>query len=232
MDLNFIRNTSDENLPYKLFNFIIFSPKKLNSSFFANINTHFSTFILQKYELSEKYLIEKYIEKDDVVLELGGCLGVTSLLINKQINTKSAHLVFEIDKEKYKFLTKNKKINNSKFQVINGAISDNKKMFYKSSNNFWGGKISPIGKDSDQIKTYSLSNIFNEFNLNFNTLVMDIEGGEIEIIKNPYLSKFKKIIFENHYLEDFLVNNQLKKELEKNGFTKKESLNKVEYWIK
>ena len=66
---------------------------------------------------------------------------------------------------------------------------------YKESHNFWGGKMVEH-KTSKPIKTYNLSDLEHKFNLKFNTLVMDIEGGEVEVIEELNLIRFDKLLFD------------------------------------
>ena len=219
------------NSSYALFDFNINAPSKLDKYFFANINTHYNCFVIENYELSEKKLIEKYLEKEDVVLELGGCLGVISLVTNKIISNKKNHVVLEIDKMKFDFLKLNRDENKAKFQLLNAAISDKKNIYYQPSTNFWGGKITSNSKNK-LIETFNLLDIEKKFNITFNTLIMDIEGGEIEIFKKQNLNKVKKVIFENHYTHDLKQNNYIKKIMGGIGFKKIECLNKVEVWLK
>jgi FkbM family methyltransferase len=217
---------------YNLFGFKINSPSRLNKHFFANINTHFNCFALNNYELSEKYLIEKYIDKTDHILELGGCLGVISLISNNLLINKSNHVVFEIDELKFNYLKINKNKNNANFNIINGAISDNPKMYYRPSYNFWGGEITASEVNAKRIKTNNIKEIEYKFKIKFNTLIMDIEGGEIEIFENQNLNHFEKIIFENHFTNDKDQNAKIVKLLTTIGFKSIESKGKVEIWKK
>lgn len=232
MNLSFIRNIYDESIPYELFGFNVYAPKKLNKSFFANINTHFSCFALENYELSEKYLIEKYLDRNDCVLELGGCLGVISLIINNVLTNKSNHVVFEIDKFKFSFLEKNRIVNKSRFITVNAAVSNHDNIYFKQSNNFWGGELTKNPVGTIRVKSMNMNNISKTFNLKFNTLIMDIEGGEIEIFENESLINFEKIIFENHYLNDVNKKLLIENNLHIIGFTKKDTHGKVEFWSK
>ena len=217
---------------YNLYGFKVNSPSKIDKYFFANINTHFNCFALSNYELSEKYLIEKYLDKTDKILELGGCLGVISLITNSILNIKSNHIVLEIDELKFKYLKLNKHVNEAKFHIINGAISDNNKMYYMPSSNFWGGQITDSVKNTKSINTYNINEIEDEFQIKFNTLIMDIEGGEIEIFEKQDLKYIKKIIFENHYTNDKDQNTKIAKILKGFGYKSIETNGKVEVWIK
>ena len=94
-----IKNFSSNE--FNVYGFKIVSPKKIDNYYFANLNAKFNSFILEKYEVNEKVLIEKYLDQNDVVLELGGCIGVISNLITRIINNNGAHVVLEIDENKF-----------------------------------------------------------------------------------------------------------------------------------
>ena len=220
---------ANSNNTFSVYGFQIKSPKKINKYFFANLNSKFSSFIQEKYEFREKQLVEKYLNQDDIVLELGGCIGVVSLLINKILKNKLNHIVLEIDKINLKFLELNRQNNNAKFKIIHGVLSMQDKLYYKKSHSFWGGKISKK-ENSNPIKSYSLKELELKSNLKFNTLVMDIEGGEVEVINDLDLNQFKKILFEIHFERkdsNYIV---IEEKLIHFNFKKKESYGRVEYW--
>ena len=171
---------------FSLYGFRIKSPKSIDKYFFANLNTKFSSFILQRYEEDEKALIENYLEKNDVVLELGGCIGVISSIINSKLENKENHLVLEIDPRKFNFLKINKKINNSGFKLFNGVLSNKKGLFYESSTNFLSGSLTE-NETELPVESSSLKKLEMNYNLKFNVLVMDIEGGEVEVIEETDL---------------------------------------------
>jgi FkbM family methyltransferase len=214
---------------YSVYGFTIASPKKIDKYFFANLNTKFNSFILEKYEVNEKKLIEKHLNQNDIVLELGGCMGVISLLINNILNKKEGHIVIEIDSNKFEYLQLNRKLNNGKFKMLNGALSNNRNLYYKESNNFWGGKMVEY-KTSKPVKAYNLPDLEQKFNLTFNTLVMDIEGGELEVIKKLNLISFEKLLFEIHFNREKNQYKTIEKRLKDNNFILKESYGRVEYW--
>ena len=219
--------------PYNLYGFKIHSPYKLNNSFFANVNTHYNSFIIEGYEGDEMKLISRYLESDDSVLELGGCLGVISCLINKKLNKPKNHVVFEISPINFEYLKKNKLANGCKFKCVNGLISLNNDVFFDESNNFLSGK-----KDNSNGKR--VQNIINPnnlsiFNIQFNVLVMDIEGGEIDILNEINLAPFNKIIYENHLSHGFISKKEfdlIEEKLVNCGFLKKSSSGNVDYWRK
>lgn len=224
-----IKNFSSNE--FNVYGFKIVSPKKIDNYYFANLNAKFNSFILEKYEVNEKVLIEKYLDQNDVVLELGGCIGVISNLITRIINNNGAHVVLEIDENKFKYLTLNKKLNNAHFKLVNGALSNKKKLYYEEANSFWGGRVVEY-ENSNPVDCYNLLEIEEKSNLKFNTLVMDIEGGESEVINELDLYSFNKLLFEIHFDRDEDPYRKIEKKLNSNNFIKKDSHARVEYWEK
>lgn len=216
--------------PYRLFNLKIKAPFRLDNNLLANFNTHFNCFGIENYELSEKHLIEKYLDSKDSVLELGGCLGVISLVTNKLLSNKKKHVVLEIDSEKYKYLKHNKITNKAEFFCCNGALSRNEDLFYERGIGIWGGKASNIGTDKEKVVAYTIKDLETKYNLVFNTLIMDIEGGELELFKTFAIKQFNKIIFENHYTNN--KNLEIENILKTNSFNLIEKIGKVEFWKK
>jgi hypothetical protein len=51
--------------------------------------TELGSTITGKYEKSERTLVNKYLKANDIVLEMGACVGVVSLTINNQLKDKT-----------------------------------------------------------------------------------------------------------------------------------------------
>jgi len=191
----------------------------------------------RNHEVEERYLITKYLQKDDIVLELGGCIGVVSCLINNILEQKENQVVVEPNPRMLEFLMFNKKLNNSKFSIIDKIISNNSKndFFiydeYMSSSSKKRNQRNLISKI--KIEGVKIKDLEKLYNLKFNTLIMDIEGGEIDIVKSFDLNSFKKLIIEYHH--KILSENdriQYLKQLEKFKFKLVERKGDVEYWKK
>jgi len=157
-----------------------------------------------KGEDVEQSLMLKYIENDDIVLELGGNIGRVSCLIASIIADDKNLLTFECNPKHYKEILENRNNNHFEFNIEDKAISENK-LYQFGWNTFTEYERSKYNKkDQDlmfEIKTITLSEIKKKYNLNFNTLVMDCEGAFYYIIQSfPEIMKgIKKIIVENDY---------------------------------
>lgn len=177
---------------------------------------------LEKFEHREQALAKKYIQPNDVVLELGARYGSVSCVINSKLNNKKNQVVVEPDQRVWKTLKKNREINKCEFRIIEGFISE-KKLDLINLDVYYGGYgASCIKNQNTKIPSYTLESIENKYNLKFNVLVADCEGGlEYFFQENPdFYKTLRLIIFEADYVEDCdydKIKNQLKSE----GFIKK-----------
>jgi len=212
--------------PVKIFNSKYFFPKntrsiELGGYFFGN------------YEKEEKYLIDKYIEIEDTVIELGGNVGVISNQINRKLKNKQKHLVFEPNPNLIYYLEINKKINKSNFEIIEGVISKNEKIEFFISNNILSSSTKIKSNNLIYPKCFNLNELIEKYKTKFNTLVMDIEGGEIDLIKNFNLFNFSKLIIEFHPGKTSIEEiNSSKKILKDYGFKMIDKKSDVEFWFK
>ena len=172
-----------------------------------------------KIEDVEQKLSNIYVEKDDIVLELGARYGSVSCVVNKILNNKENHVVVEPDDRVWEALEKNKKINNCKFNIIKGFIS-NKKLNLTNKNCYLGGYGSTfIFDENTDIPSYSLEHVKKQYMLNFNVLIADCEGFlETFFDENPsFYQELRLIIFECDYAKKCNYN-KIKNSLKNNNF--------------
>ena len=152
-------------------------------------------FLHDEYERAESYLIKKYMTGSEKVLELGGCIGYISCLISL-LGIKN-HTVLEINKNLIPIIHLNKQLNDAKFEVRHGTISDDTVYFEKSRKMTTGKTNSQSG---ELVPLYNLNELEEISDFEFNTLVCDIEGAEFKLLRFLDLTKFEKIFIEWHDL--------------------------------
>lgn len=152
------------------------------------------------YESSERELIH-HIKDSASVLELGGCLGVVSCLINDKLSEPSNHIVVEPNKSLIDVLNKNAKNNNCLYQTFNGVLGkvEDKVLFAESPKNIVQSALS-TKRMHRRWKNYEVTAttiicLEKMFDVKFDTLVMDVEGHEFYI--------FEEILFVDNYIEKF-----------------------------
>ena len=156
---------------------------------------------IDKIEKQEQLLVRKYIDENDVVLELGARYGSVSCIINSKLINKNNQVSVEPDNRVWGALELNKQINNCEFNIIQGFISE-KKLDLTNLNNYHGGYGSTfIYNENSKIPSYTLDEIEKKYNLKFNVLVADCEGFLEEFFnENTHLyNQLRLIIFEADY---------------------------------
>jgi FkbM family methyltransferase len=154
-------------------------------------------FAADTYELPERQLILKHLPPDSRVLELGGCIGVVSCLVNSLLTDRRAHVVVEANPFLIPFLERNRDVNGAEFSVEHCVVTRATEAVLSLAADMDSSKAGDHGL---AVPTRTCENIEARYQLSFDTLVMDIEGAESEFIKENKLlfHKIKLIVVEFH----------------------------------
>tara|TARA_A100001037_G_scaffold279240_1_gene280900 strand:- start:119 stop:790 length:672 start_codon:yes stop_codon:yes gene_type:complete len=158
----------------------------------------------------------KYIDPNSSVLELGGCLGIVSLLVNKKLNNPNKHIVLEPNPRLIPFMETIKADNDGQYEIVNAFLSTSEETrdFSLHPNHIMGGQLGKrAGFETIQCSGVTMSALEEKYNTTFNTIIMDIEHGEYDLFTKGFFNK-----------ESIKNINFLMIELHKNS--KKESLRK------
>ena len=180
-----------------------------------------------EWESSEIQLIKKYLKPEDTVLELGACIGVVSCVTNAMLSNPANHVVVEANPKTTKALELNKARNGSKFEIENCLVfREHSGKFYPASGAPQSGSTiihndgrvdkkgneNPNQFDFDfvQLPVVTVDELEEKHRKKFNTLIMDIEGGEFQFIQenNDFLSNIDLAIIEFHHRFDLPGCNQ------------------------
>jgi len=172
-----------------------------------------------KEELVEQTMAYNFIDQNAVVLELGSNIGRNSLIISKILNNSSNLVTLEMDKVFADKCQENKIANGLNFHIINAALSYIPLYCQNKKHGEGGGYCVDTKYNNDyvQCSTITFEEIERQYNLKFDTLVVDCEGGFYYILKsNPnILANIKLLIIENdfpviehkNYLNELLLQN-------------------------
>ena len=164
-----------------------------------------------RYEIEEYNIVNNFFNKNDNVLEIGACLGYVTNLLSKKVN-----LVITVEanpelKESLNLCITNNNLNNVK--IYNTYISNNtnKNIDFQTYDNIVAGSGDREDKEinnvrgwgnSQKIYTITPTKLIDIENINLiNSLVLDIEGGELKFIEEnkEFISKnVNKICIELH----------------------------------
>jgi FkbM family methyltransferase len=151
-------------------------------------------------ELPEQLMSLQYINSSSTVLELGGNIGRNSCVISSILDDSSRLVVLETNEDDAKILAKNRDSNGFKFNIETCAISKNR--MFQHGWNCVESEFQP-GPEWKEVKTVPWEYITNKYDLKFDTLVADCEGGLFYILyqQEHFIDSFKTIIVENDYLD-------------------------------
>lgn len=173
-------------------------------------------------DVLKKRLIDQTWEKDEAnsvamldknasVLELGACIGIVSTLINKRISNPTNHVAIETNIKLIETLNKVKQDNACGFHIVNAFLSmypNDIKDFSIHPNHIMAGRLGKAkGFEHIKCKGITLQELEKKFNLQFDTIVMDIEQGEYELYHNGFFAEeniqnIKSMMIEFHNNKD------------------------------
>jgi FkbM family methyltransferase len=157
----------------------------------------------RKFETPEQDLAKKYIQANDVVLELGARYGSVSCVINSKLNCKTNQVVVEPDQRVWGALERNRFANKCRFHIVKGFLSSKKLDLTNLDDWFGGYGATSVESETSKIPSFSLQEIKEKYSLSFNVLVADCEGFLEQFFdENPgFYKQLRLIIFEADYPE-------------------------------
>lgn len=168
-------------------------------------------FQINSYEKRERKYLKSYLNPEATVLELGGCIGIVASVANSLLQHPERHIVVEANPELVPYIERNKAHNGSSFIVENCMISN------KTENDFYIGPT--IGESSARRKSLkkisvpgrTIADLEQKHQLKFDTLIMDIEGAELELLREnkAWLQNLNTVILEIHPHPEMLTDDEV-----------------------
>jgi FkbM family methyltransferase len=158
-------------------------------------------FFLRRYEAVERRFARRYVTPDATVLELGGCLGVVACVVNRRLADCRRHIVFEPHPAIAGYLEQNRERNGCSFAVRRQIVAAQGPAVFYLRDPFVGGSslLRPDGRGI-AVPTVTIPELEVETGLSFDTLIVDIEGGEHGFFaeNTQLLSRARLVIVEFH----------------------------------
>ena len=139
----------------------------------------------------------KYFDQDDIIVEFGCGLGISSSLIQNKLKTKM--FCFDANSKAVSYANKLFKINNLNLTALNIALGDGKKnVFFVNDDYLLSSFDKPNKKNFNvvNVNTNSLKQIIKKFKPT--AILCDIEGAEKKYFDPTKLANVKKIVIELH----------------------------------
>lgn len=170
----------------------------------ADIGIRYSLALGRPYEAPEADMVSKYLSFGQNVIELGGCYGIISALIRKQIGPDAKHIIVEADPSLAKICATNANLENTnnRAELVVAAVdySGAKEISFAKGQNAHDGHVANSGEPGFVVATTTLAEQIKKLPDNEYILVCDIEGAELELSINEKkaLSQAYLIILETH----------------------------------
>jgi FkbM family methyltransferase len=156
-----------------------------------------------QYEREEASQIHRIVQEGDRVVELGAGIGFIGALVAQTAKASSIDL-YEANPKLISIIEQTRKLNGAAFNVHNKVVlSDNSSgsldiPFYLRSN-FWASSLSPGPypySDVVNVPTISFADMIQKHDPTM--LIVDIEGGELQLFHNVSIGNVKKVYIELH----------------------------------
>lgn len=150
-------------------------------------------------EMDEIIAAQKYINSEDVIVELGAGIGIAAARINKTVKPKK-HICFEANSRIIPYLKNLFQLNEMNVIVENIALGDDTKIkFYALDDYILSSFTKPKNRnDFTEIDVTSMScqKIIDDFVPS--AIFCDIEGAELDYLDASHFKSVKTIVIELH----------------------------------
>ena len=158
--------------------------------------------LLGRYERPERELLRRHLDPAQAVVELGGGLGIVASLINGRLHRPENHVVLEPNPRALPVIEANRRLNNARFTVVHGALAYTGRV---ATLRFGEDVLSTTVRDEPsgdvQVPATTLAALLDRVGWNQCVLVMDIEGAEVELVRNEsalLAQRVSMIVMEDH----------------------------------
>lgn len=159
-------------------------------------------FLTGEYESEERWLVEKHLQKDIDIVELGGGLGYLSCFFDHWMARGQKQIVVEADEQLISIIKQTREMNDCDFTVLNRAyFPGEEEVGFDQGDLVTTGAVAPE-EEENQIKTTSLREIVDEYDISEFSLIVDIEGAEVALVDEELellIGRCRMLIIEYHH---------------------------------
>jgi len=184
-------------------------------------------FLLGRYEINEKSLLDLILSQEDNVIELGGGIGVQSCLINASLNSPSNHVVVEANNDLIDVLKRHRELNDAEYTIVHAAYSPTQlKVSFgvRDESRILGSSKHRNTEKEITVSTTDIETLADKKGFNEYTVVADIEGSEKELIEeelDELSQRASNLLIEFHWPVGEITKpdvEEMKDKLESQGF--------------
>ncbi|WP_114393831.1 FkbM family methyltransferase [Oleisolibacter albus] len=150
------------------------------------------------YESTERNSVVPLIRTDDRVLEIGAGIGYLACAIARNAKPKM-HKIIEANPKLIPVIQKNLRANNVEVDVVNAVLGDSeRKVDFYIGRDFWDASLvkAPYHTESILVDMIDARNFVQD--ISPTVLIMDIEGGEAQLLPLIPLDTIRLVCIELH----------------------------------
>jgi len=150
------------------------------------------------YESKEAELVGKHIAQDDVVMEVGAGIGFLSALAAKVVGSERV-FAYEANPQLMPVIAGVHALNQVAPTVSNVLLGDGagERTFWLEKD-YWASSLIKGSKDAQPIQVKQIDLNAEIARLRPSFMILDIEGGEYEFLRNAQLGSIRKLVVEVH----------------------------------
>ena len=158
-------------------------------------------FLRGDYEERERQTVSAALAHDDVVLDIGGGVGVIALCARKNVPDRNIY-VYEANPDLVEQITANFVRNNANIHIHHAAVVPQHwgqtVIEFNIAKDFWSSSLLPFSSEvrSVEVPAVRINEAINRHSPT--VIIMDIEGAECAVLENCELNGVRKLIIEFH----------------------------------
>lgn len=164
-----------------------------------------STLFFGIYEVGERELSKRFIDRSLPTVEIGGSIGGVACTTNRLLANPRAHIVVECNPVVLPTLEKNRELNGCGFKIEPRALAYGvDTISFGVPNHFMMGRLHSDDDRQVTVQTTTLRQIVEKHQFDVINLISDSEGGEVEMVEHDgdiLRDRVKWIIMETHEIE-------------------------------
>lgn len=142
-----------------------------------------SLFFFNRYEIEERRALVRVLDPELPVVELGGSIGVVACITNRRLRHPERHVIIEANPDLLPLLEENRQRNGAGFTVLHRAVAYGTSEVLFHLDDFLTGRVHGATDRLVRVPAVSLREIVDAFGFERCTLICDIEGEEIMLVR-------------------------------------------------
>jgi FkbM family methyltransferase len=158
------------------------------------------------YEEPERQALKKFLDPELPVIELGACIGVVSCLTNRRLRQPEKHVVVEANPALLPLIEQNRSRNDCHFKIVHAAVSHGAETItFNVDDNILASSVNGGERQGVVVSTVTLERLLNEHGFERATLICDIEGAELQLVKHELKTLGERVVTIIMELHDRMV---------------------------